>query len=324
MTKEETNLYKIGAASKITGVNIATLRVWENRYGVVEPIRINGTQRGFSKKDVDRISMIKQLVDAGDSISTLSKLSLEELELRMQPSVNNSHVNFGNSKDKIKAVAVGTRIPEVGRPSPHLAEVRVAARYELTSIMDDLSAINLDGDIIIFEFASLHPDTVELIIEILTVSEISHALVIYRFGSSNGIKLAQLDGRIHPIQAPVFPIDIQIASNFAVNSTFGSSGLINVNKEEKDHVPFNEKELWEINMMSNPIHCECPKHLSSIISSLRGFEKYSSDCEDLDEKDRVLHKELEKKTSQARFIMEKALRKVIKDNDLNYSTANPL
>ena len=78
MTKE-TNLYKIGAASKITGVNIATLRVWENRYGVVEPIRINGTQRGFSKKDVDRISMIKQLVDAGDSISTLSKLSLEEL-----------------------------------------------------------------------------------------------------------------------------------------------------------------------------------------------------------------------------------------------------
>ena len=76
-------------------------------------------------------------------------------------------------------------------------------------------------------------------------------------------------------------------------------------------------------MMSNPIHCECPKHLSSIISSLRGFEKYSSDCEDLDEKDLILHKELEKKTSQARIIMEKALRKVIKENDIKYSTANP-
>ena len=320
MTKE-TNLYKIGAASKITGVNIATLRVWENRYGVVEPIRINGTQRGFSKKDVDRISMIKQLVDAGDSISTLSKLSLEELELRMQPSVNNSKITSEKSKNKIKAVAIGTRIPEVGRPSPHLAEVSVAARYELSTIMDNLSAINLDGDIIIFEIASLHAETVELIIEVLTVSEIGHAVVIYRFGSANGMKLSQLDGRIHPIQAPVFPIDIQIASNFAVNSTFGSR--VNVTEEEKDHVVFSEKELWEISVMSNPIHCECPKHLSSIISSLRGFEKYSSDCEDLDEKDLILHKELEKKTSQARIIMEKALRKVIKENDIKYSTANP-
>ena len=98
---EETNLYKIGAASKITGVNIATLRVWENRYGVVEPIRINGTQRGFTKKDVDRLSMIKQLVDSGDSISTLAKLSLEELELRMQPSVKNSQITFENAKDII-------------------------------------------------------------------------------------------------------------------------------------------------------------------------------------------------------------------------------
>ena len=320
MTKE-TNLYKIGAASKITGVNIATLRVWENRYGVVEPIRINGTQRGFSKKDVDRISMIKQLVDAGDSISTLSKLSLEELELRMQPSVNNSKITSEKSKNKIKAVAIGTRIPEVGRPSPHLAEVSVAARYELSTIMDNLSAINLDGDIIIFEIASLHAETVKLIIEVLTVSEIGHAVVIYRFGSANGMKLSQLDGRIHPIQAPVFPIDIQIASNFAVNSTFGSS--VTVTEEEKDHVVFSEKELWEISVMSNPIHCECPKHLSSIISSLRGFEKYSSDCEDLDEKDLILHKELEKKTSQARIIMEKALRKVIKENDIKYSTANP-
>ena len=320
---KETNLYKIGAASKITGVNIATLRVWENRYGVVEPIRINGTQRGFTKKEVDRLSLIKQLVDAGDSVSTLAKLSLEELELRMQPSAKSSQITFENAKDIIKAVSVGTRIPEVGRPSTHLAEVRVVARYELATIMNDLSSIKADVDIIIFEIASLHPNTIELITEILAKSEASHALVIYRFGSPNGMKLAQLDGRIHPMQAPVFPMDIQIASNFAVNRKLGSNRLFNDSQEKKEHVPFSEKELWEINMMSNPIHCECPKHLSSIISSLRGFEKYSAECEDLNEKDRVLHKELETRAAQARIIMELALRKVIKENAINYSTANP-
>ncbi|MBT6662216.1 MAG: MerR family transcriptional regulator [Nitrospina sp.] len=319
----ETNLYKIGAASKITGINIATLRVWENRYGVVEPIRINGTQRGFTKKDVDRLSMIKQLVDLGDSISTLAKLSFEELELRMQPSFKNSQKNIEDDKGIIKAVSVGTRIPEVGRPSSHLAEVRMVARYELATIMNDLPSIKIDVDIIIFEIASLHSDTVELISDILTKSDTSHALLIYRFGSLNGLKLAQLDGRIHPMQAPVFPSDIQIACNFAVNRTFGSNKSKNDSQENLEHVPFSEKELWEINIMSNPIHCECPKHLSSIISSLRGFEKYSSDCKDLNEKDRVLHKELEAIAAKARTIVELALRKVIKENAISYSTANP-
>jgi hypothetical protein len=56
---------------------------------------------------------------------------------------------------------------------------------------------------------------------------------------------------------------------------------------------------------------------------LRGFEKYSTDCEDLSEKDRVLHKELEATTCQARIIMEQALRKVIKENGISYSAANP-
>ena len=318
----ETNLYKIGAASKITGINIATLRVWENRYGVVEPVRINGTQRGFTKKDVDRLSMIKQLVDAGDSISTLSKLSLQELELRMQPSPKNSQATFGNAKDIIKAVSVGTRIPEVGRPSPHLAEVRFVAKYDLASIMNGLSVIRTDVDIIIFEILSLHHSTIELIAEILAKSEINHALVIYRFASSNGIKLAQLDGRIHPMQAPVFAIDLQMASNFEVNSTSSSDRSVNYSQEKEEHVSFSEKELWEISMMTNPIHCECPKHLSSVISSLIGFEKYSSDCQDLNEKDRVLHKELEAKAAQARIILELALRKIIKENAISYSTPN--
>ena len=106
---KETNLYKIGAASKITGVNIATLRVWENRYGVVEPIRINGTQRGFTKKEVDRLSMIKQLVDAGDSVSTLAKLSLEELELRMQPSAQKLPGHFWKCQEYIKSRFSGNK-----------------------------------------------------------------------------------------------------------------------------------------------------------------------------------------------------------------------
>ena len=47
-------LYKIGAVSKITGINIPTLRVWENKFQIVEPNRINGTQRGYTKNDLEQ------------------------------------------------------------------------------------------------------------------------------------------------------------------------------------------------------------------------------------------------------------------------------
>ena len=46
----------------------------------------------------------------------------------------------------------------------------------------------------------------------------------------------------------------------------------------------------------------------------KGFEKYSADCEELSESDRILHRELEENAKEARIIMEKSLRKVIKEN----------
>ena len=75
--------------------------------------------------------------------------------------------------------------------------------------------------------------------------------------------------------------------------------------------------------MANPIHCECPKHLSSIISSIKGFEKYSADCEELSESDRILHRELEENAHEARIIMEKSLRKVINENAIDFTVVNP-
>ena len=77
-------LYKIGAVSRLTGINIPTLRSWENKYSIVTPTRINGTQRGYTKDDLDKLSLIQALLEAGDSISSLQGLSIEELERRYE------------------------------------------------------------------------------------------------------------------------------------------------------------------------------------------------------------------------------------------------
>ena len=132
---------------------------------------------------------------------------------------------------------------------------------------------------------------------------------------------ANTDKRINTLRQPVSAQDIFLMIKFLTDIEPSSRNSVKASHDE--HVPFTDKELWEISVMANPIHCECPKHLSSIISSIKGFEKYSADCEELSESDRILHRELEENAKEARIIMEKSLRKVIKENSISYSVVSP-
>ena len=65
--------YRSGAAARLSGVPVETLRVWERRYGVTNPVRSDQGQRQYSFEDVRRLGLIKQLVDAGNAIGAVAK-----------------------------------------------------------------------------------------------------------------------------------------------------------------------------------------------------------------------------------------------------------
>ena len=71
--------YRSGAAARLSGVPVETLRVWERRYGVTDPTRSERGQRQYSFEDVRRLGLIKQLVDAGNSIGAVAHLDLQQL-----------------------------------------------------------------------------------------------------------------------------------------------------------------------------------------------------------------------------------------------------
>jgi len=66
--------YRSGAAARLSGVPVETLRVWERRYGVTGPSRSERGQRQYSFEDVRRLGIIKQLVDAGNPIGAIARL----------------------------------------------------------------------------------------------------------------------------------------------------------------------------------------------------------------------------------------------------------
>lgn len=60
-------IYSIGAVARLLGVDVATIRNWEQRYGLVRPQRSDGGHRLFSLEDVDRLRFVADAVEAGRS-----------------------------------------------------------------------------------------------------------------------------------------------------------------------------------------------------------------------------------------------------------------
>lgn len=70
-------LYTIGTVSKLTGVGAITLRAWERRYGLIEPIRKESGHRLFTRQHIDQINRITALTQQGLRISQIRPEMLE-------------------------------------------------------------------------------------------------------------------------------------------------------------------------------------------------------------------------------------------------------
>jgi methanogenic corrinoid protein MtbC1 len=71
--------HPIQVAANRSGLTQDLLRAWEKRYGVVVPGRSGGGQRLYSDVDVERLRLLKLVVDGGRRISDVAPLSTEEL-----------------------------------------------------------------------------------------------------------------------------------------------------------------------------------------------------------------------------------------------------
>ena len=72
-------IYSIGAVGRMLGVPTATLRAWEDRYGVVVPGRGEGTQRLYTREEVEQLRFIKRQIDSGLSAADAHRLLEDEL-----------------------------------------------------------------------------------------------------------------------------------------------------------------------------------------------------------------------------------------------------
>ncbi|MEE4173783.1 MAG: MerR family transcriptional regulator [Xanthomonadales bacterium] len=65
-------LFPIRTVAQLTGVNAITLRAWENRYGIIKPLRKASGHRLYTQDHIDRVHRIVALLDTGMRISDVS------------------------------------------------------------------------------------------------------------------------------------------------------------------------------------------------------------------------------------------------------------
>jgi DNA-binding transcriptional MerR regulator/methylmalonyl-CoA mutase cobalamin-binding subunit len=71
--------HPIAVVAERTGLSQDVLRVWERRYGAVEPTRSAGGQRLYSDEDVERLRLLDAAVAAGRRVGHIARLPTGEL-----------------------------------------------------------------------------------------------------------------------------------------------------------------------------------------------------------------------------------------------------
>jgi DNA-binding transcriptional MerR regulator len=74
----------IAAVERDTGLSKDTLRIWERRYGFPLPLRDQGGDRVYSIEQVQRLRLLKRLLDAGHRPGQIVAASIDALEALLQ------------------------------------------------------------------------------------------------------------------------------------------------------------------------------------------------------------------------------------------------
>jgi DNA-binding transcriptional MerR regulator/methylmalonyl-CoA mutase cobalamin-binding subunit len=71
--------FPIRAVARLTGLSPHVIRIWEQRYRAVEPRRTSTNRRLYSRRDIERLNLLRDATRAGHSIGQVAGMPPEKL-----------------------------------------------------------------------------------------------------------------------------------------------------------------------------------------------------------------------------------------------------
>lgn len=304
-------VYRSGAAARLAGMPVETLRVWERRYGVVGPALSARGQRRYTAAEVARLCRIKQLVDLGNAVSALAPLTDAALEAMQDTAATQA----GAVSQVRPAFARPVRAALIGRSFATRAAAEIALETGLDIVGTCAEPVEataafapLRAEVVVIELGAF-PDGIEAVVDTACADAgAKAAVVLYRFGQSARVRALRKRGRV-VARMPLDAAEIEALCRAALAALPASAAAPGA--ADQPRAPrFDDAMLAELARVPGAVWCECPRHLVDLLRMLGGFERYSAECESRSAGDAALHRDLGRTASEARGLLEQALVRV--------------
>ena len=290
----EDDLYRIGTIANLTGIAVERLRAWERRYGL-EPAHKSGKTRFYSQSQLERLQLIKRLIDQGHPISTLVELPDEALEKRL-------------SRERQRRLApataglIGPNLLVLEQQQNDTSRLDVRARWSnLDAFLEDQTGIE-SLDVIVVQLPVLLTERIEKIGRFQPQARI---VALYQFATPRHLADVQELG-IPTLSWPTAWQEIEHAC-----ATTAGMPLRAARAAARR---FTDEELIAI-AASAADPSGCPRHLVELISNLNAFADFSLACA-AEAADSELYERVHTDTSQARAQLELALETLVEAEQL--------
>jgi len=299
--------YRSGVAARLAGLPVETLRVWERRYELSEARRSAHGQRLYTAAQVQRLGLLKQLVDQGHPIGQLAQLSTEALR-----ALGGNTPAAGALPAPIDVVVIGLGLARRIGASPHdtmlLNVVDSYARLDMAASPRP----GLHADVLLVELAELDEQAMPMIAAARAGLQAASVVVLYRFCSNATIRALRAQGwlvaRVPAEMGELLPLCRQALEGQHLRT------------RQADTPPpgprFDEETLANLTAASSKLACECPRHMAELLLMVGSFERYSRQCASRNTLDAQIHQDLGHAAGQARVILESALERLARAEGL--------
>ena len=292
--------YAIGVVARRSQTHPETIRVWERRYELIVPGRSETGRRLYSENDISKLTLVKRLTELGHSISSLAKLSIDELRDRLTASLASEPSKYTEQISKLRVVFANDAL--------RLRLSRNLLLHEDITVVDfpnknASSVMEPRADIVIVDLVTLNEESLSEVRHYLSETGCESALVIFNYGTKKSIQELENAGVVC-LKGSVASAEIYRACRSIKPTLSIFRPALN---QTVTSPRFTNEQLSRIAALTSKIACECPNHLAELIINLTAFEKYSSECANRNEEDAQLHSQLNQAAGASRLILEESL-----------------
>jgi hypothetical protein len=298
-----------GTAARLAGVPVATLRVWERRYGVVAAPKTETGQRLYSGLDVQRLRLLRQLTEAGHAIGSLATLepaALQALAGATPPDARAPRAPQVAPAATRRVLLVGRGLAPRLKAMPGLA---LLATLDELAAAEDMSAADVEAaagaDTLLLHCPSLQPGDGERVAALRRRWPAAEVLLLYAFGAEAVLESLRVQG----VTLRREPLGARELARLLAPRPPAPAGAAAVTTPAPRR--YNDATLAALADLPSDVVCECPRHLAEIVLQLVGFERYSADCLARSPADAALHQRLCNLAGTARALFEQAVADVV-------------